>query len=1228
MHIYEQIRKEINVIDGGTFQTLAERCCFRKFGFKSANYFGTKAGSVKTVKGHPDSFYETNDGGWAFLEAGHVLDKSQALKKVQDDVYECLDYERQHPEIGTLDLIICCYSCSRFTPEDVNSVKRIDPRIRLVGPDDIAEMCTDYPWFAREYLKIETLPTQICDLNTFVSFIERDVFAPSLELELTGRDQEIEELLQALNDNQVICLTGKSGSGKTKLAIEVCARYSALQEHEALVVRPSRKSICEALVQCCSGDKTYLVLLDDANDLIDLKSIREYVSVCDNVKLVVTVRNYVRQSVVEELRHIQGFKEYSVFSVADETLEDILKKQLGINNQSYINQIVKVAHGNMRLAILAGETVKQEGLQGIANIHDLVEMCYEKKLEEFSEEEKKTIAIASILGAHKTVNNDNLSKLESMASISHSQYKAACKFLYHKELLDMVHNYAAINFEEQNLRDYFIRYAIVEEQLFDLKDVYCLAGGLELVIKILNIILNVFYSSETRSGLIKQVQEIWDASSDINRIELVKKIGNLIPAESLAFLGRTIQSREKDTERADYLSIGIERIKHYGFKSPILECIAGLLDNTEYWRQAISLLFDCLEKENRFVEDYCYIFDSLLQPNQSFMRSTIVRERYVLEKLSSLYRSTEDTTYAVLMLRYAKIILSDEIEGTRLGEGKQVIFYRGTRYYSDELITVRKKCINELFNLRKITDFTTMADSVVFDYRGLSTEGDVSLAEETCRLILENYHLPKTCNSFFCLQEIWEFRRCNKDVLSEFSWIDVLFGRDRANKLFSLSKELTLRFADSDEKLKNEIERTVSAATEQDWKRYFSLLRDDQSGKMRKDYSVSRMLVWAVNYYEKYNTQLQELLVNTLLSLGIGCSYDCISIFSSLKLLYPSSDVRQILISRVPQEEIAIWLSNYDSYVLKNTNDYSVFTSNAFSGLEEHGEVVHFEDVVHADMVFPGFLGKYCSALMKSPLVQPERLGYYLARIDEELLRLLKQSLSYNSNLKEIEDFICFQLRKCSNCWHGKELFICVVEKDPNFIEGFLIAWIEMESRMNSLYDGNIGELYWESPNAISSLSLLAKVQKAVPSDFSTEYEFKKCVKLIVKEGIKKGYRKQLLGWLSSETIKQSPFSEIAVDVGTSLSYEERADFSIALCEKGAPIEVFMRAATAMPFDGASWSGSAIPLINKKIDYVDNLARRLLDNEFSEHALKMQEYSRGLKKHKEDVEVQEFVEPF
>lgn len=1228
MHDYELIRKEIDVIDGGTFQTLAEHCCFRKFGFKSANYFGTKTGSVKTTKGHPDSFYETNSGGWAFLEAGHVSDKSQAIHKIQDDIHECLGYEEQHPEMGTLDLIICCYSYSHFTPTEINSIRNIDSRIKLIGPDDIAEMCTDYPWFAHEYLGIEAFPAQVCDLDAFTSLIERDAFAPSLEFELVGRDQEIEDLSLALTNNQAICLTGQSGSGKTKLAIEICARYSALQECEVLVIRPSRKSIYEALARCCSGDKTYLALLDDANDLADLKSIREYVSVHENVKIIATVRNYVKKPVTEELRHIRRFMEYPISPVTNEAVEDILKKQLGINNQNYIQQIVRVAHGNMRLAILAGEAAKHDGFQGVTNIHDLLKACYDKKIEEFSVDEKKAIATASILGAHKTEDNSDLGILESTASISHHQYKEACKSLHDKELLDMIQNYAAINFEEQNLRDYFIQYAIVEEQLFSLRDIYFLTKGLDLVVKILNTILNVFYSPKNKKQLINQIQEIWDASNDANRIELIKRVGNLIPIESLSFLTKAIQSIEKNEERFDYMSIGLGQMNHYSFKSDIIECIACLLDNAEYWQQAISLLFDLLEKENVYTEDYCYIFDSLLQPNRSFLNASIARERYVFEKLSSLYESTGDVTYAILMLRYAKVILNDEVEGTEPGEGNQVVFYRGALHYSDELIALRKTCVKTLFSLRKTPAFTNMADSVVFGYAGLSREGDASLAAKTCKLIIKIYRPSEAPENYSQLQKIWDFRRCNKDVLCEFEWIDTLFNESPTNRLFSYSRELRWRITDSDEEIKAELEGIVSAATEQDWKSFLALLQGDQPDEICSGYHIPRMLIWAIGYYDGRNSQLQELLIDTLFSLGIGPSYGFISIFDSLESLYPSSDIRQILIAKAPRKLIAAWLSSYDSYFLAKTKNYSAFSSNTLNGLAEYGEVVHFADVVHTDSVFPGFLGKYCSALIENPFIQPWSLNYYLAGIDKELSILLKESLSYGNNLKSAEELICFLLRNCSGYWHGKKLYTCVVEKDPEFIRKFLPLWIETESRTNGSCDQDIGELYWELPNPIGGLPLLVEIQEIIPSNYSAEYDFKKCVKSIVKGGIKRGYREQMLDWLSSEAVKQLPFSEIAIDVGASLDYSTRTDFCIELCTKGASVELFMNAATAMPFNGVSWSGSEIPLIDEKIDYADSLARRLLEEKFPEQSLNMQAYSHNLKKYKNDVEVREFIEPF
>ena len=146
-------------------------------------------------------------------------------------------------------------------------------------------------------------------------------------------------------------------------------------------------------------------------------------------------------------------------------------------------------------------------------------------------------------------------------------------------------------------------------------------------------------------------------------------------------------------------------------------------------------------------------------------------------------------------------------------------------------------------------------------------------------------------------------------------------------------------------------------------------------------------------------------------------------------------------------------------------------------------------------------------------------MNYYLAGIDKELSILLKESLSYGNNLKSAEELICFLLRNCDGYWHGKKLYTCVVEKDPEFIRKFLPLWIEMESRTNGSCDQDIGELYWELPNPIGGLPLLVEIQEKIPSNYSAEYDFKKCVKSIVKEGIKKGYREQMLDWLSSEAV-------------------------------------------------------------------------------------------------------------
>ncbi|NGM17762.1 hypothetical protein GMI70_07120 [Eggerthellaceae bacterium zg-893] len=1228
MHTFEQIRNEIDVVDGGTFQVLAQRCCLRKYGFKSAHYYGTKAGCLKTIKGHPDSFYETDAGGWAFLEAGHVSDRVQAAKKIQEDIKTCLDYEKQHSDMGALDLIICCYSCPRFTPADMNALRGADPRVLLVGPDDIAEMCVAYPWLAHEYLGIETGATQICDLDGFISLAEKDSFAPSLKTELTGRSQEIEDLLQIIEVKQAICLTGKSGSGKTKLAIEMCAQYSAAKNAEMLVIRPSRKPIYEALERCCTSGSKYIVLLDDANDLADLSLVREYVSLHENIKIVATARSYAKQYVVKELRHLQTFEEYPVVPVANEIIEDVLQNQLGITNHDYIQQIVRAAHGNMRLAVLAGESAKVNGFQGIANIHDLLKACYEKKLEEFSAHERSAIAISSILGAHMTANNKDLDALESRASIDHAQYMEACRSLHRKELLDMIHNFSAVDFEEQNLRDYFIRLAIVEEGVFRLKDILSLSDGENLIVHALNVILGVFYTEKARDDLASQMREIWDEADEAGRVELVKRFGSLIPLDSLSFLAVSIQSVDSNPDRFDYLSIGLEKKPRYGFESSILECVASFFNNHEYWQLAVNLMFDLLEKDNGYTGDYCFIFDSLLKPNHSLLSASIIREQHVLDRLKSLHKETSDATYAVLLLRYAQNILSDEIEEVEPGEGNQVIFYKVMLQHSDELAALRKDCISALLSLRRIPAYAKMADSVVFGYRGQSTDREPSLAAETCRMIIDNYRLSEIPVSYSCLQKIWEFRRSHKRILSEFGWIDDLFDANCATKLVSYLQEPAYRLSDPEDELESELQELIAPMADSDWRSFLGLLQADQTDSSGVDYRVSRMLTWAIGYYRNYDIRIQKLLLDAFLSIGISPWYDFDTILSSLGSLYHSADIRQVIIEKVPSGLVASWLANYDTSIFMKTDDCSTFASNVLSGLSEYGELVNFENIVRADLAQPGFLGEYCQALTDSTMVSPSQLCHYPASMDETAIPSLNMSLDHRENLVQFEKLLCFLLANSADCWHSEKLCICAVEKDPSFIREILRIWIERNAEVHFASGHSIDELYWSVPSPIETLALLPQIHRELSHDFSSKYYFKKCTSSIVKTGIDKGYRTCLIEWLSSEAVSQSPFSEIAIDIGASLSYADRTDFCIALCEKRAPMENFVEAAISMPFNGVSWSGSEVPLIDKRIEYVNNLASLLLKKGFSQYCSELQNHLRCLQNSKSTVEIREFINHF
>ena len=210
--------------------------------------------------------------------------------------------------------------------------------------------------------------------------------------------------------------------------------------------------------------------------------------------------------------------------------------------------------------------------------------------------------------------------------------------------------------------------------------------------------------------------------------------------------------------------------------------------------------------------------------------------------------------------------------------------------------------------------------------------------------------------------------------------------------------------------------------------------------------------------------------------------------------------------------------------------------------------MVELKSIVRADRAQPGFLGKYCKALAESTIVQPSRLRYFPANLDKDTISSLDISLDHNNNLMQVEEFLCSLLKDSGGYWHGEEICLCVIEKDPPYIRDVLCAWIERDSRAHVSLEPNIGKFFWKIPSPIDALALLPEIQKRMFSDFRLDYYFKKCVLSIVNTGISKGNRADLLEWLSSEATSETPFSE--VEPNSVLPYVRRTLLWMFSCKQ------------------------------------------------------------------------------
>ncbi|OGO87804.1 MAG: hypothetical protein A2Y24_05885 [Clostridiales bacterium GWE2_32_10] len=227
MNRLNTIQRAILTLDGGEYQKFMDAYLLKKYNYKNIEPLGSHTGSNKVTKGIPDSYIKTENGKYILIMYGTV--EIISYEKIEKDIRSCLDEDRVGIELSKIEEIICCYTSTNFHIEHKEQLENMVERIKitLIGIGTVSnDLLIRYPTLASEFLNIPIDTEQIYNIDEFVKFYDKNGMNAPINMELLHRENEVNSMLSKLEGDSILLVSGKSGVGKTRLALEVCRSMS------------------------------------------------------------------------------------------------------------------------------------------------------------------------------------------------------------------------------------------------------------------------------------------------------------------------------------------------------------------------------------------------------------------------------------------------------------------------------------------------------------------------------------------------------------------------------------------------------------------------------------------------------------------------------------------------------------------------------------------------------------------------------------------------------------------------------------------------------------------------------------------------------------------------------------------------------------------------------------------------------------------------------------------
>jgi len=405
------IQSAILSLDGGTYHNLVDEYLYKKYDFENIHSLGVETGTNKSTKGIPDSFVEHEDATYTPIMYGTV--KDSPFSKLKKDIKSCLEQYKEDIEARKVKGIIAGYTSTNISPHQLEELKNLNKKaeMKFIGLSTLSQdLLMYYPHIALDHLNIKIDSEQIFTPEKFIKRYDNNEMNTPLSIAFTSRETETKKLYETINQSFFTLVTGQSGVGKTKLAIEACKQYKQ-DGYNVYCIKNNELMIHEDMRYYFGDPGKYILFIDDINQTSNLEYILEFMTNPPkgvSIKVVATIRDYAKQLIIRTLQKYFQFSEIVVKPFKNDKIKDILKDSLTINNGLYLDKIVKIAKGNIRLAILAGMRAKQKGYPAINNASDIFKHYYGEILESqrLSEKEVYTLFVISLIQSFRMKEND------------------------------------------------------------------------------------------------------------------------------------------------------------------------------------------------------------------------------------------------------------------------------------------------------------------------------------------------------------------------------------------------------------------------------------------------------------------------------------------------------------------------------------------------------------------------------------------------------------------------------------------------------------------------------------------------------------------------------------------------------------------------------------------------------------------------------------------------------